>query len=95
VRPSTESFAHNGYLWLAWKLGAPAAALLLVLLGAAVLWRRPRGPTTLESMRGGAQAALVLLLLASVTFPAFEALGITAVMGLLVALCFAPREAMR
>jgi hypothetical protein len=94
VRPSTESFAHNGYLWLAWKLGAPAAALLLVLLGASVLWRRPRGPTTLESMRGGAQAALVLLLLASVTFPAFEALGITAVMGLLVALCFAPREAM-
>jgi O-antigen/teichoic acid export membrane protein len=95
VRPSTESFAHNGYLWLAWKLGAPAAGLLLILLGAAVLWRRPRGPTTLEAVRGGAQAALVLLLLASVTFPAFEALGITTVMGLLVAICFAPREAMR
>jgi hypothetical protein len=94
VRPSTESFAHNGYLWLVWKLGAPAAGLVLLLFGTAVLWRRPRGPTTLEAIRGGAQAALLLLLLASVTFPAFEALGITTVMGLLVAVCFAPREAM-
>jgi O-antigen/teichoic acid export membrane protein len=93
VRPTTESFAHNGYLWLAWKLGAPGAGLLVLLIGVAVLWRRPRGPTTLEAIRGGAQAALVLLLLASLTFPAFEALGITAVMGLLVALAFAPREA--
>jgi O-antigen/teichoic acid export membrane protein len=95
VRPSAESFAHNGYLWLAWKLGAPTAGLLLLLFGTAVLWRRPRGPTTLEALRGGAQAALLLLLLASVTFPAFEALGISAVMGVLVALCFAPREAIR
>jgi O-antigen/teichoic acid export membrane protein len=92
VRPTTESFAHNGYLWLAWKLGAPAAVLLVLLIGVAVLWRRPRGPSTLEAMRGGAQAALLLLLVASLTFPAFEALGITAVMGLLVALAFAPRE---
>jgi predicted acyltransferase len=58
-----------------------------------VLWRRPRGPTTVEALRGGAQAALLLLLLASFTFPAFEALGITAVMGVLAALAFAPREA--
>jgi O-antigen ligase len=93
VRPSTESFAHNGYLWLAWKLGVPAAGLLVLLLVVAVLWRRPRGPTVLEAVRGGAQAALVLLLLASLTFPAFEALGITAVMGVLAALAFAPREA--
>jgi O-antigen/teichoic acid export membrane protein len=93
VRPTTESFAHNGYLWLAWKLGLPAAGLLVLLLVVAVLWRRPRGPTVLEAIRGGAQAALVLLLLASLTFPAFEALGITAVMGVLAALAFAPREA--
>jgi len=95
VRPTTESFSHNGYLWLAWKLGAPAAGLLLLLLAVAVLWRRPRGPTTVETIRGGAQAALLLLLLASITFPAFEALGITTVMGVLVALCFAPREVLR
>jgi O-antigen ligase len=93
VTPSTESFAHNGYLWLAWKLGVPGAALLVLLLAVAVLWRRPRGPTLLEAVRGGAQAALILLLLASFTFPAFEALGITAVMGVLAALAFAPREA--
>jgi O-antigen/teichoic acid export membrane protein len=92
VRPSSESFAHNGYLWLAWKLGLPAGGLLVILIATAIVWRRPRGPTTTEAVRGGAQASLLLLLLASMTFPAFEALGITAVMGVLVALCFAPRE---
>ena len=92
VRPSEESFAHNGYLWLAWKLGVPVAALLVLLLLVAVLWRRPRGPTTVEAVRGGAQAALLLLLLATFTFPAFESLSITAVMGVLAALSFAPRE---
>jgi hypothetical protein len=90
VRPTVESFAHNGYLWLAWKLGAPAAALAIVLLASAVLRRGPPGmATTFGALRGGAQAALLLLLLASITFPAFEALGITAVMGLLVALSLA------
>jgi O-antigen/teichoic acid export membrane protein len=92
VRPSEESFVHNGYLWLAWKLGVPSAALLVLLLAVAVLWRRPRGATMVEALRGGAQAALLLLLLATFTFPAFEALGITAVMGVLAALAFAPRE---
>jgi O-antigen/teichoic acid export membrane protein len=94
VRPATESFAHNGYLWLAWKLGAPATALLLLLLGAAIVSRGPPSPTTtVGAVRVGAQAALLLLLVASITFPAFEALGITAVMGLLITLCFvAPRR---
>jgi O-antigen/teichoic acid export membrane protein len=76
VRPTVESFAHNGYLWLVWKLGVPVAVLLVLLLGAAVLLRGPPG----------AQAALLLLLIASVTFPAFNALGITASMGVLLAL---------
>ncbi len=89
VRPTTESFAHNGYLWLVWKLGAPAAALLLAALGAALLSRGPPVTTTVGSLRLGAQATLLLLLLASVNFPAFTALGITAVMGVLVALCVA------
>ena len=87
VRPTTESFAHNGYLWLTWKLGAPAAALLLLLLSAAVVVRGPPPTTMLGALRGGAQASLLLLLVASVTFPAFNALGITAAMGLLLALC--------
>jgi hypothetical protein len=91
VRPTTESFAHNGYLWLAWKLGAPAAALLIALLIAAVLLRGPPATTTPGALRVGAQAALLLLMIASVTFPAFNTLGITAVMGVLVALCLAPQ----
>jgi hypothetical protein len=33
---------------------------------------------------------LLLLLIASVTFPSFNTLGITAAMGVLVALCAAP-----
>jgi O-antigen/teichoic acid export membrane protein len=86
VRPTAESFAHNGYLWLAWKLGVPAAALLVVLLGAVVLLRGPPETTTRGALRAGAQAALLLLLIASFTFPAFNALGITAAMGVLVAL---------
>jgi hypothetical protein len=80
VRPTVESFAHNGYLWLAWKLGVPAAALLVLLLGAASLLRGPPG-----ALRNGAQASLLLLLVASFTFPAFNALAITAAMGVLVA----------
>ncbi|HEX2413514.1 MAG TPA: oligosaccharide flippase family protein [Solirubrobacteraceae bacterium] len=91
VRPTTETFAHNGYLWLVWKLGAPAAALLVVLLVAAVLSRGPPATTTAGALRAGGQAGLLLLLIASVTFPAFNALGITAAMGVLVALCAAPR----
>ena len=58
-----------------WRLGQAE------LVAAPVLLRGPPVP-----MRTGAQAALLLLLLASVTFPAFNALGITAAMGLLVAL---------
>jgi hypothetical protein len=91
VRPTTESFAHNGYLWLVWKLGAPAAALLVLLLAAAVLSRGPPATTTAGALRAGAQASLLLLLIASVTFPAFNTLGITAVMGVLLALCTVPR----
>jgi O-antigen/teichoic acid export membrane protein len=85
IRPTVESFAHNGYLWLVWKLGVPVAALLVLLIGAAVLVRGPPVP-----MRTGAQAALLLLLIASFTFPAFNALGITAAMGVLVALGVEP-----
>ncbi len=91
VRPSTEAFAHNGYLWLVWKLGTPGAALLLVLLAAAVLSRGPPATTNAGALRAGAQASLLLLLIASVTFPAFNTLAITAAMGVLVALCVAPR----
>jgi hypothetical protein len=91
VRPTTESFAHNGYLWLVWKLGAPGAVLLVALLATAVLSRSPPATTTtFGALRAGASAALLVLLVASITFPAFNALGITAVMGVLVAICAVP-----
>jgi O-antigen ligase len=96
VQPATESYAHNGYLWLAWKLGAPGAALLvLLLIGAALLRGPPTTTTTLGALRVGAQAGLLVLLVASITFAAFNALAITAVMGVLVAICFAPQRMLR
>ena len=64
----------------------------MALLAAAVLSRGPPAITTTGALRVGAQAALLLLLIASVTFPAFNALGITAVMGVLLALCVAPQR---
>ncbi|HEX6713801.1 MAG TPA: O-antigen ligase family protein [Thermoleophilaceae bacterium] len=94
VRPTTESFAHDGYLWLAWKLGVPVAVLVVLLFGAAVLLRGPPpASSTYGALRAGARSSLLLLLIASVTFPSFNTLGITAAMGVLVALCAAPAGA--
>jgi O-Antigen ligase len=90
VPPTAESFAHNGYLWLGWKLGLPAAVLMVALLAAAVFGRGPPPVTLADALRSGAQASLLALLLASIAFPAFNTLGITAVMGVLLALCAAP-----
>jgi hypothetical protein len=85
----TTPFAHNGYLWLAWKIGIPAAALLVLLITAAIVRRGPPGEEwRRHSLRIGSRAALLALLLVNVTFPVFNVLGITAVMGLLVAVCF-------
>ncbi len=89
VPPTTEAFAHNGYVWLAWKLGIPAAILLVCLIAGAIVVRGPPGGAPL---RTGAQASLMLLLIASMTFPAFNTLAITAVMGALLAVCLAARQ---
>jgi O-antigen ligase len=93
VKPRLTHYAHNGYLWLTWKLGALLALVLLVLLLAAVLRRPPRGNTVEAAVARGAQVGLLALLLASATFPSFSALAITAVMGVLMAVALAvPRE---
>src|SRR5207248_2794047 len=42
VRPKTQHYAHDGYLWLAWKIGVPAAALLVSLLAGALFGRTGR-----------------------------------------------------
>ncbi|MFJ7069640.1 O-antigen ligase family protein [Streptomyces sp. NPDC101115] len=91
--PLTTPFIHNGYLWLAWKIGVPAAAFLVSVIVAAVLRRGPPGEDPrLRVLRIGSRAALLSLLLTTVTFPAFNTLGVTAVTGLLVAVCFCGRD---
>lgn len=92
VPPRTYRYSHNGYLWLVWRIGIPGALILFALLGAAAFWRGPpRGGPLLAAVRAGAQASLLALLLASVTFPAFNGYGITSTMGLLVGLGALPR----
>jgi O-antigen ligase len=92
VPPSAETYAHNGYLWLAWKLGVPVAVLLVLLLAAAVVGRSPPGTSPLQAAaRTGAQASLLALLAAGVTFPGFSGLAITATIGLLLALALSAR----
>ena len=85
-----EDFAHNGYLWLAWKLGHPGGAApvrgdRLGGRGAAAAHASTRSTAR---VRLGAQAALlVMLVVISITFPSFSALNITAVGGVLLAIC--------
>jgi O-antigen ligase len=88
VPPSADYFAHNGYLWLAWKLGVPAAALLLAVIAWAIAARPPPAiDPRYRAVRLGAQAALLVMVVVSITFPAFSAMNITAVGGVLLALC--------
>lgn len=89
VLPEKLTFSHNGYLWLAWKLGIPAAALVLVPFVLAVGWfRRPRDGSTAAALGNGCRGALLALAVASVTFPSFNQLSITPTLGLLMAMSF-------
>ena len=86
--PTAEYFAHNGYLWLSWKIGLPAAIALFLVIAWAVASRPPPGldPLT-RAVRLGAQASLLVMLVVSITFPSFSALNITAVSGVMLAIC--------
>lgn len=91
---SRSTFADLGCHWLAWKIGLPAAALVLVVLIRAV-FRRSRGVDSAPwgIVRTGSRAGLLALLVTSILFGVFDALGITAVIGLLAAICYsAPIE---
>ena len=84
----TTSFSHNGYLWLAWKLGIPAAVFVVGLIIAALLRRPPSdGDPDWQALQRGSQAGVLSLLLVAMTFPVFNVLGITAATGLLLAVC--------
>jgi hypothetical protein len=96
VPPKSYAYSHNGYLWLAWKLGIPGAAILILVIAFAVLLRAPPFDDTVSAgVRRGAQGALLGLLLATMTFPSFNTLSITPAMGVLIALAIAPRPAHR
>lgn len=86
--PAADYFTHNGYLWLAWKLGIPAAIFLLAVVVWALAARPPPYADPVHrAVQLGAQAALLVILVVSITFPSFVALNITALCGVLLAIC--------
>jgi len=86
---NTTSFADLGYHWLAWKIGLPGAILIAVILLAAVI-RRARGEQSdpWRAIQIGSRGGLLALVVTSLLFGVFNALGITAVIGLLVAISY-------
>lgn len=91
VPPKTSAYSHDGYLWVAWKVGIPGTFLLFLVFVAALFVRgSPAEGSVARAVRAGAQGSLLALLIASVTFPTFNALSITPVMGLLLALAIVP-----
>ena len=86
VKPSSTEYAHNGYLWLTWKLGIPVALLLLIALVVATVRPPPEGAGVDQALVRGCQGAILTLLIASVTFPSFSALSITPLMALFAAI---------
>lgn len=94
VPPTFETYVHNGYLWLVWKLGLIGSLALVLTLLLAIAWRGPpEGGALFAAVRVGAQASLLALLVAAITFPSFTASGVTTAMGVLVAICALPRIA--
>jgi hypothetical protein len=83
----TTNFTHNGYLWLAWKVGTPVALVLVAALLCLALRRGPPSAGDRPVVRVGSQAALAASLLVCLTFPEFNALDITAMLGVLAAGC--------
>lgn len=90
VPPRSQTFSHDSYLWLGWKIGVPAAILIVALFGMAIASRGPPKEDALRrSIRSGAQAALLSLAIISVTFSSFAELSATYVIGILLAVSLA------
>lgn len=92
--PANFTFLHNGYLWMAWKLGIPVIVVLVALMAWAMF---ARGPTNVRpvfaTVRHGAQGTLLAMLMVAVAFPSFRVLVITPTLGVMLALCLVSREA--
>lgn len=92
VPPTIEYFAHNGPLWIWWKLGLAGLVLIFGGIVMAVLRRgRAEGSPLFGMVSVGAQGALLALLLTNVTFPSVTARTITPTIGLLLAISCLPR----
>jgi hypothetical protein len=92
--PEPKTYTHNGYAWLAWKVGVPAAAALWLMLAACVLPRgRPERGSLWPGVVVGCQAALLVLIVVTFAFPTFNMIAITPTIGLLVALIVVPSNA--
>jgi O-antigen ligase len=61
VPPSFQVYSHNAYLRLAWKLGIPAALIVLALFLVALSGRRTRDPSN-AVLHSGARAGLAAAL---------------------------------
>jgi hypothetical protein len=86
---NTTPFADLGYHWLAWKIGLPAAVAITMLLLRAIFRGTPGiDERDWHALRIGCRGSLLALSLISVMFGVFNALGITAVIGLLLAICY-------
>ena len=81
-------YAHNGYLALAWKLGVPAALVLIALLSSAVSAPPSPGDGPLPAaLQTGCQGGLLALLIAGIMFPSFTSIQIVSAMGVMLAAC--------
>jgi O-Antigen ligase len=95
-RPGTRApvkrraYVESGYLWLAWKIGVPGAALLCGVLLYAAVCRQSRPDTLARSLRIGSQASLVTLAVSNVAFAPFNSIAGTTMIGVLIALAIGP-----
>jgi hypothetical protein len=90
--PRHVSYNHVGYLALAWKLGIPAALLLIALIGSAVATRGPPlGDPLFAAFRNGCRGGLLALLVEGIAFPCFVSPSVTGLIGVMLAVCATPR----